>query len=263
LTLRAGAPYNRSVRRLAVVLVAALLGPVPRAAGASDVRAAVDAFVAHASGVSISSVVIEQTLALYHPDGRRQQSGGEQRVFLRLPRQQRVEQTIDGKHEVRLALGDRAWVRAADGSTYEAPPAQAQRDRTHLLVPFRRSADDLLAEWRALGIRDDVFHMTRVAGRPITVIGALPGDRDGPAVWLDPEFGVVRFITRETLPQGPRLVDLVFSEHRRLVGGFFFPHRQEAFVDGKLVVLITVRSIAVNTNLPDALFDPAALRRGQ
>ena len=35
------------------------------------------------------------------------------------------------------------------------------------------------------------------------------------------------------------------------------------FVDGKMVVLIVVRSLAVNTNLPDSLFDPDALRRGQ
>ena len=37
-----------------------------------------------------------------------------------------------------------------------------------------------------------------------------------------------------------------------------FPYRQEAFVDAKMVVLIVVRSLAVNTNLPDSLFDPDA-----
>jgi hypothetical protein len=57
-------------------------------------------------------------------------------------------------------------------------------------------------------------------------------------------------------------VDLAFSEHRALTGGFFFPHRQEAFVDGKLLVLIVVRSVRVNTGLADALFDPDELRRG-
>jgi hypothetical protein len=247
---------------LAAMVLAALLA-VPAPGSASDVRAAVDAFVARASGVSLSSLVIEQDLALYHPDGRRRQAGGEQRVFLRLPRQQRVEQTIDGKREVRLAVGDRAWVRAADGSVHEAPPATESRDRTHLLVPFRRTAADVLAEWRALGIRDSVSHVTRIAGRPITVIGALPGDRTSPAVWLDGEFGVVRFITREKLPNGLALMDLAFSEHRPLAGGVFFPYRQEAFVDGKMVVLITVRSVAINTSLSDALFDPDALRRGR
>ena len=247
---------------LAAFVVAAFFA-VPAPAPASDARTAVEAFVARASGVSLSSLVIDQEVALYHPDGRRRQAGGGQRVLLRLPRQQRVEQTIDGKREVRLAVGDRAWVRAADGRVHEAAPGTLPRDRTHLLVPSRSSASDVLAEWRALGIRDSVSHVTRMGGRPVTVIGALPGDRDSPSVWLDAEFGVVRFITREQLPTGSALMDLSFSEHRPLAGGFFFPYRQEAFVDGKMVVLITVRSIAVNIALADALFDPDALRRGR
>jgi hypothetical protein len=97
----------------------------------------------------------------------------------------------------------------------------------------------------------------------VTVIGARPGERDTPAVWIDPEHGVVRFIRRERLPKGEGVVDLTFSEHRPLAGGFFFPHRQEAFVDGKLLVLFVVRSVAVNTDLPDALFDPTALRQAR
>jgi hypothetical protein len=47
------------------------------------------------------------------------------------------------------------------------------------------------------------------------------------------------------------------------VGGFALPHRQEAYLDGKLVVRVLVRSAAVNSGLDDALFDPDALRRGR
>ena len=81
-----------------------------------------------------------------------------------------------------------------------------------------------------------------------------------PAVWLDPDYGVVRIVTRERLPNGSRLVDLTLSEHRPLVGKLYFPYRQEVFVDAKLLVLFTVRSVAINTNPADALFDPASLR---
>jgi hypothetical protein len=128
-------------------------------------------------------------------------------------------------------------------------------------MPFRRTAADVLAEWRTLGVRDDVSHVTRLGGRPVTVIGAGPGERDTPSVWLDDERGVVRFVRRERLPQGEGVVDLAFSEHRPLVGGFAFPHRQEAFVDGRLLLLIVVRSVRVNTSPADALFEPEALRR--
>jgi outer membrane lipoprotein-sorting protein len=232
------------------------------AGAAQDARAAVDGFVARLANVNVTDLVIEQSLTLFHPDGRHPESTGEQRVLFKLPLRQRLERTVEGRREVQLTVGDRVWVRRGDANVYEVPAAAEHgRDRTHLLVPFRRTAADLLAEWRSLGVRDDVSHVTRVGGRAVTVIGARPGDRSAPSVWVDAEYGVVRVVTRQKLPQGPGLVDLTFSEHRPLPGGFHFPHRQEAFVDGKLLVLIAVRSVRVNTGLPDALFDPEALRK--
>ncbi len=246
--------------RLAALTVLLL----PLVALAADARSAVEAFVARVAGAQVTDLAIEQTFTLFSPDGRQPQSTGEQRVWVKVPRRQRVEQVVEGRREVRLSVADQVWVRSADGKVYEAPPAEREHDRTHLLMPFRRTAADVLAEWRSLGIRDDVSHETRVTpGRTITVIGAQPGERATPAVWLDPEYGVVRFIRRERLPKGEGLVDVAFSEHRPLAGAFFFPHRQEAFVDGKLLVLIVVRSVAVNTGLSDSLFDPDALRHGR
>jgi len=253
---------NRIVRRLVVPLVTlACLAAGAPADGSTDVRAAVEAFVARLQDVSIADLLIEQTLTLYDPAGRLPQSTGEQRVLFKLPQRQRVEQKVEGRREVRLWVGDRVWVRQADGKTYAVPATGRGGDRTYLLVPFRRSAADLLAEWRARGVREDVSHTTRVAGRPALVIGARPGEQDVPAVWFDREYGVLRIVTRERFPKGPALVDITFSEHRPLRGGFHFPYRQEVFVDGRLLMRITVRSVAANTGLPDALFDPEALAR--
>ena len=255
-------PYNRLVVRAvpAMVILAALLSVA--AASGSDARTAVDAFVARLGEVNVADLVIEQTLTLFDPGGRHPQSSGEQRVYIKLPRRQRVEQTIDGQKEVRLTVGDRVWVRAPDGKTFEAPPP-GTRDSTHLLVPFRRTGADLLAEWKALGVRDDVSYGTRFGDRTVTVIGARAGERTVPQVWLDPERGVVRFVTREKLPTGEAVIDVALTEHRPLVGRFALPHRQEAYLDGKLVVRVLVRSAAVNSGLDDALFDPDALRRGR
>jgi hypothetical protein len=229
-------------------------------AAARDARAAVEAFVAQLGGIELHDLVIQQTFILYHRDGIHPGSRGEQRLVIKLPGRHRLEQTIDGQHEVRLSLAGRLWIRRVDGTTYEAP-SDAERDPTKLLVPFQRSAADLLSEWRALGVRDDLTHEARVGARVVTVIGARPGDRESPMVWLDPEYGVVRFVTRERLPEGGGLVDLTFSEHRLLAGHAYFPYRQEAFADGKLIVLITVRSVIANSNPSDQLFDPDALRR--
>jgi len=248
------------VRALAVLVVVAFAAA---AAQGADARAAIETYFGRLSGVQIKDLVIEQTFTLYHPDGLHPRSTGEQRVYVKVPRRQRIEQTIEGAREVRLAVGDRVWIRQRDGKTYEAPPSQREGERTYLLVPFQRTADDLLAEWRTFGIRDTVAHVARVRGRAVTVLGAQPGDRDSPSVWLDEEYGVVRFVTREKLPTGEALVDLALSEHRPIAGGFFFPHRQEAFVGGKLLMLIVVRSVVANINLADELFDPDALRRGR
>ncbi|MBI1734070.1 MAG: hypothetical protein HYR51_02745 [Candidatus Rokubacteria bacterium] len=241
----------------ASILIA--LAALPARAG-DEARAAVERFVARIAGVEIRDLVIEQTITLYHPDGLHPTSRGEQRLLIKPPGRQRLEEVIEGRREVRLVAGGRTWIRRADGKTYEAP-SDRDAGQAHLMVPLRRSADELLAAWRALGIRDDVTDSVRVAGRALTVIGAKAGDRESPAVWLDPERGVVRVIRRERLPKGPALIDLAFSEHRPLRGGFHFPHRQEAFVDGRLVLVIDVRSAAVNVDLPDSLFDPEALRR--
>jgi len=238
----------------------AAIGVSVPVASAQDGRAAVEAFVARFSNVQIGDVVIDQNLSLYHPDGQRPYLSGEQRMFFKVPQRQRVEQTLDGQREIQITVGNKVWVRRADGRVVELPAVEPLRALPTVLVPVKRRAEELLDEWRARGVRTDVSHVTHVGARTVTVIGSRPGDRDVPAVWLDPDYGVVRLITREQLPNGAKLVDLTLSEHRPLAGRLYFPYRQEMFVDGKLLMLLTVRSIAINTNPADALFEPASLK---
>lgn len=230
---------------------------------APEVRRAVEALAARLAGAHVTDLTVEQTLTLYHADGRHPQSTGAQVLYVKPPGRQRLEHTIGGRREVRLVVGDRAWVRRPDGRVQEVRPEARERARSPLFDPLRLSAADLLAEWKAFGVREEVSHVVAVQGRPVLVIGARPGDRTSPAVWLDETFGVVRVITHERLPQGRTLLDLALSEHRPLVNGFHFPYRQELFADGRLLLRVVVRSVAVNQNLPDALFDPAALGRGR
>ena len=249
---------------LVLLLGAVLAGPCPASAGANDpggARAAAEAFVARVDGAQAGSVLVEQTVTLYHPGGRLKTSTGEQRVYLKPPRHLRVDREAEGEREVLLVLGDRVWMRRADGRTYEAPPRNAGPVAPSHLPGLQRSAAALLAEWTALGVDVDVSHPVVVGGRRLTVIGAGPGERDRPAVWLDPEYGVVRMVTRERLPRGERLLDRTLSEHRAIAESLYLPHREEWFLDGRLRRLVIVRSVTVNAALPDALFDPAALAR--
>ena len=218
-----------------------------------------DALVARLARARVTDLAIEQTVTLYHPDGRHPQSTGEQVLYLKPPGRQRLEQTIDGRREVRLTVGDRAWVRRVDGRVQEAATAAPGRGRSDLVSPLWRSAGDLLAEWKALGVREEVSHLLQLRGRPVLVVGAGPGDRSSPAVWLDELYGVIRVTTHERLPEGLTLVDLALSEHRPLLDGFHFPYRQELFANGRLLLRVVVRTINVNRSLPDTLFDPEAL----
>src|SRR4029077_7562883 len=122
---------------------------------------------------------------------------------------------------------------------------------------------DLLREWQSAGVRVEVSDEVLVGGRAVTIVGARAGERERPAVWIDPEYGVIRFITHERLPKGSALVDIVFSDHRPLVDRFFYPHRQEVFAEGQLLLLVEGRSETGNTRLAPELFDPEALKRGR
>jgi hypothetical protein len=239
-------------RAVVLPLLLAAIGVGVPVAAAQDSRVAVEAFVARFSDIQIGDVVIDQNLSLYLPDG--------QRLFFKVPQRQRVEQTLDGQREIQITVGNKVWVRRAEGRVVELPAVEPLRTLPTVLVRVKRRAEELLAEWRARGVRTVVSHVTRVGTRTVTVIGARPGDRDIPAVWLDPDYGVVRLVTRERLPNGAKLVDLTLSEHRPLAGRLYFPYRQEMFVDGKLLMLFTVRAIAINTNPADALFEPASLK---
>ena len=230
---------------------------------AADARSVVEAYVARLAGTAVEDLSVVQTFTLYHPDGRQPAVTGSQRLFLKLPQSQRVEQDVEGQREIRVTVGDRVWIRQPDGRTYEAPPSDSRRDRVHLLTAFQRGAADLLREWQSAGVRGDVSDEVRVGGRAVTIVGAKAAERDRPAVWIDPEYGVIRFIARERLPQGAALVDIVFSDHRQLIDRFFYPYRQEVFAEGKLLVLVAVRSVAVNTHLSADLFDPEVLKRGR
>src|SRR5262245_45188005 len=250
--------YNRLVARFGPLAFVLVLWLAAVAAGA-DVRETVTTFLGRVGNARVTDLTIQQMRTIYHPDGRRPSSAGDQVLYIKLPKRQRLEQTVEGQREVRLTVGERTWIRRADGRVDEAP-AEPRRDAARLLTPLARSADDVIAEWHALGVRPNVSQVIQIRGRPVTIIGARPDDRTTPAVWFDADYGVVRFVTNERFPEGATLLDVTLSDHRPLVDGFYFPYRQELFANGRLLLRTVVRTASVNSNLPDALFDPRRIR---
>src|ERR1051326_2869672 len=220
------------MRRSAILLLA-LAGFAPVTVHAADARATLERYLSRALAVQIRDLTLDQDLTVFSPDGRAPFASGTQRVVFRFPDRQRVEQIIEGRTEVRITVGSQTWRRGFDGKIATLPPERGQG--VALAVPVHRTADEVLAEWRALGIRDDRFHEARLSGRRVVVVGALVGERDRLAVWLDPEYGVMRLVAREQSDAGTVFTDVSFSDYRPLLSGFFFPHREEIFRSGKLL----------------------------
>jgi len=55
-------------------------------------------------------------------------------MLFKLPQRQRLEQTLEGQREVQVTVGDRAWVRRADGKVYDTPAVEPVRAMTNLLL---------------------------------------------------------------------------------------------------------------------------------
>src|SRR5436309_10750626 len=108
---------------------------------AQDSRAAVEAFVTRFSDVRISDVVIDQNLALYLHDGQRPYLSGEQRMFFKVPQRQRAEQTLDGQREIQITVGNRVWLRLADGRVVKLPAVALLLALPIILLPVKRWAD--------------------------------------------------------------------------------------------------------------------------
>lgn len=251
-------PYNHRVRTRSIAALGLFAALTAVVAHAAEGRVVLERYLSRVASAPLRDLTLEQDLTLFNPEGRAAFATGTQRVVIKLPDRQRVEHTVDGRVDVRLTVGDRTWRRDPEGKVSSVAGARGQG--TTLALLLRRTPDEVLAEWRALGIRDDRSHQARLAGRTVTVLGAQQGERDRPAAWLDAEYGVLRFVARESADSGVVMTDLVFSDHRPLLGGVFYPHRQETFRSGKLLLRTIVRSVAVNSDPPDGLFDPAGLK---
>src|SRR3990172_7929370 len=231
-----------------------ILFHAPSRAAAQDARTLLERFLSKVSAVSVNDLAVTQEIVIVDPSGSGQKVSGEQRLYLKPPDKRRLETQLESTRVVTLLNGSRL-VMQSEGKAREAPPGDRARDRRDLIFPFQRSAQDLLAQWQSHGIRTDLVHQGTHGGRAVTVIGATPGDQSLPSVWLDPEYGVVRLVTREETPAGLKRIELSLSHFRPMVGGISYPYKQETLLDGQPFSVVSVKSVRVNSGLSDELFD--------
>ena len=101
-------------------LISALVLFLASVALGADARQTVATFLDRLGSARVTDLTIQQTITIFHPEGRLPTSAGDQVLYIKLPKRQRVEQVFEGRREVRLTVGERTWVRRADGHVEEA-----------------------------------------------------------------------------------------------------------------------------------------------
>ena len=172
---------------------------------------------------TVTDLAIEQTFTLYHPDGRHPQSSGEQRVWIKMPRRQRVEQ-VDGRpargasrrRRPGLDPHGRRQVSEAPGRARArphppagaVPPLGGRRAGRVALARRARRREPRHPRWAAA--RSPSSAPSRASATPRRC-GSTPSAVSSASSCA------------RSCPSGEGMVDLTFSEHRPLAGGLQFP----------------------------------------
>ena len=113
------------MRTSRAALVIGALAALASVAGAAEPRVALERFLARTAGTALRDLTLEQDLTVFNPEGRAAFATGTQRLVVRFPDQQRVEQVVEGRTEVRLTVRGRTWRRGPDGAVTTLPTERA------------------------------------------------------------------------------------------------------------------------------------------
>lgn len=174
----------------------------------------------------------------------------EQRVEVIFP--DRIRRTIlAGDEEQAIVINAGQGFLAAEGLMLPLPEgrldeAAAQLGRDLLLLAASVGEADL----RATEIGSDVrsgraCHMIEISRA--AVHSRLCLDERGVALSQS-------FVSRHPMSNLPGTIEILFEDYRE-AGGVFYPFRQKLTFQGEEIVTVTVLSLEINPDLPDALFE--------
>lgn len=152
--------------------------------------------------------------------------------------------------EVLLTKGGKRW-NFTLGSPAGEPSSDPGELILRLLTARRGSSERSLAWLQHLGVDTTVVSFGRQGGRVAFVIGAEPGQKDRPQLWIDKELLVP---LRLVLRQDGHLTELRLSGYEDDPEKAYYPRRIERFVDGALAWRTDYSSIKKNPRLSKALF---------
>jgi len=124
-----------------------------------------------------------------------------------------------------------------------------------------RQEDFLLKRLSEQDVDLGVVSLGRYKGRIAYVIGAKYPDESVSQVWIERNtFRPIRYVLRGGGPHGEILEEIEYADYMSLEKGRWYPARILFFQNGQLARMYLLKTIKVNTELPDQLFDIAYLK---
>jgi outer membrane lipoprotein-sorting protein len=93
-----------------------------------------------------------------------------------------------------------------------------------------------------------------VNGRDCHVVATMEVTVEMAKIWLDKE--TLDLVKAEAKPEDQDLTVMFFKDYKKVIGDFRYPFVTEIHQNGELISTITVKTVEVNKDLADALFDP-------
>jgi len=110
------------------------------------------------------------------------------------------------------------------------------------------------AALRALGFPSRPVREDRWEGRPVWVVGGMPGDLHSPQYWVDQERLVFVRLLQPTTGDTTKTTDFRFGDYRSISGGWVAA-RVEGYTGGTRTLLEEYDGIRADVALDPALFD--------
>ena len=192
----------------------------------------------------------ELTLQTEKPNGEQ----GDERLFLKRGGKLRW---VHDDESVTVERDDRRAEITATGQT-SAEPILSE-PLVDFLFPRAMNPEGVRTELvnlcQHLGIDMSVNSLARLGTRVAYVLGAKPGDKDRPQIWIDKEwFEPIRVIYKDTYHGKSGFWDLQWREWNSREGGDSVPHIIERHFDGQLVSRSEVQKAITNARLNESLF---------
>jgi outer membrane lipoprotein-sorting protein len=161
-------------------------------------------------------------------------------------------QDISGAEGMPASMAGMTMVVIGDGQQYWMVTSMMGKQQ----VPAEQAAQ-YGSPWRCdkyIPTDAEITGSEKVDGRDCYVVAVKDSSSEMGKVWLDKE--TLNPLKVEGRSDGEINMVMLFQDYRKLVGELSYPYKSEIYQGDKLVSTITVKTVEINKNIPDTLFDP-------